>query len=260
MILFKPFNINYEEHRFSYPVIALIFGIVDSIVFFLSVTLIQNLFPRYVEENGWTVIKELILWAIVLFCIGLANFWLRDFIYENPQNLSINYLLEEIFHSYLFGFLIAGILTLSNLVYLIFSTTHKAADWNTIVQRVSDSMHQPKSQFVTIEAESKQDNISFDIADFIFARVDGNYVEFYVIDEKGYISRQIKRNTLKSVEKQLQSFKNIIRIHRSFLINIDHISSVKGNAQGYRLTINGFEEPIPVSRNYIQSFDSVMSG
>lgn len=260
MLLFKPFNINYEEHRFSYPVIALIFGIVDSIVFFLSVTLLQKLFPRYVEENRWTVLKELTLWAIVLFCIGLANFWLRDFIYVNTQNLSINYLLEEISHSYLFGFLVAGILTLSNLVYLLLSTVHKAADWNLIVQTVSDSIHQPVSQSVTIEAESEQDNINFDISEFIFARVDGNYVEFYVLDENGNIGRQIKRNTLKSVEKQLKAFKNIIRIHRSFLINIDYITSVKGNAQGYRLTVDGLDELIPVSRNYIQSFDSVMSG
>ncbi|PKD43724.1 hypothetical protein CWD77_09195 [Rhodohalobacter barkolensis] len=259
MYLFKPFDINYEEHRFSFAVIALIFGVVDSIVFFLSIILIQKLLPKFVEESKWTVLKELGLWAVILCSIGIANFFLRELVYVNPQNLSLDYLLEEITHSYLFGFLVASLLTLVNLVYLVLSTSHKASDWDTVVHEINTSIRQPKSQSVTIEAESEQDIISFDIADFIFARVDGNYVEFYLKDEQKNINRYIKRNTLKRIEKQLRPFKNVIRVHRSFLINIDYITSVQGNAQGYRLTIDGLEEVIPVSRSYIHSFDAVLS-
>jgi len=259
LILFKPFDITYTEHRFSFPVIALIFGLADSTTFFISAIVLQKLFPRITNENRWTLIKELGFWAVLLLFIGVTNFLLREFIYINPNNLSITYLLEEIAHSYLFGLLVATLLTLLNFSYLIISTTHKASDWNELLQKLSDSLEKPESNEITLQAETAQDSITFNLSDLIYIQVDGNYVEIYLRDEQGEIQRHIKRNTLKSVEQQLQPFPNTLRIHRSYLVNLNHITSVDGNAQGYQLALNGIDQSIPVSRSYIADFDAVMN-
>lgn len=260
MILFTPFNINYEEHRYPYFLIAVIFGVADSTTFFLSVALFRKAFPGFSDEQRWTVLREVTLWAFVLLCVGITNFLLRDFIYINPENTSLAYLFEEVAHSYLFGLLIASLLTLANFAYLIISTTHKASDWNQIVEKLNESLEKPKSEIVTIRAESEQEAITFDLCNLVYVTVDGNYLEIYLKNDEGDIDRHIKRNTLKNMEEQLQGFSNIIRVHRSYLINKDHIISVDGNAQGYQLVLNFVKSTIPVSRSYIPAFDTVMNG
>ena len=44
---------------------------------------------------------------------------------------------------------------------------------------------------------------------------------------------------------------HIIRCHRSFVVNLDHVIEVGGNAQGLKLHLNMLEDYIPVSRKYI---------
>ncbi|SMO72033.1 LytTR family DNA-binding domain-containing protein [Fodinibius sediminis] len=259
MLLFTPFNINYEEHRFAYPLIVLLFGIVDSLVFLGVMTLSLKFFPTFANEDQWTLLRELSIWAIILLLIGISNFLLRQFMYINPFNLSFGYLLEEIIHSYLFGLLAVSLLTLFNFAYQVISKTQKTADWNMMVQQINDSLEPPRAVPVTLRAPSENEEISFNLANFIFARVDGNYVEIYLREENGETTKHIKRNTLKNVEKQLQPYDNIQRIHRSYLVNCDYITGVEGNAQGYQLTIDGYDGLLSVSRSYISKFDAVMN-
>lgn len=259
ILLFQPFNINYAEHKFSFPVIALFFGIADSAAFLITILVIRSLFPAYASENSWTILRELSLWAVILLVVGFVNFLLRNLVYANPNNLSVGYLLEEIAHSYLLGLLVATLLTLVNFALLIVSTSNKASGWDELVHRLNESKTEPQSHSVTIRAESEQDEVTFDLADLLYVQVDGNYVEFYLRNDQDQIVRHIKRNTLKEVARQLQPFPNTIRVHRSYLVNLDHVTSVQGNAQGYRLTLTGTTSAIPVSRSYIPAFEAVMN-
>ena len=259
MLLFTPFNIDYSEHRYPYPLIAVVFGVVDSTVFFLTVVFMRELFPGYTDESRWTLAKELSLWAIVLFVIGIANFLLREFIYINPENLSAAYLLEEILHSYLVGFLIVALLTFGNFVRLILSTSRKASLLNALIRQPGEAEKGTVPVKVTVEAETEQDTITFDLADLVYVKVDGNYVEFHLLEDEGRAARHIKRNTLKNVERQLEDYQNAVRVHRSYLVNVDHLTSVDGNAQGYRLQLEGTGRTIPVSRSYLSAFDAVIN-
>jgi DNA-binding LytR/AlgR family response regulator len=129
-----------------------------------------------------------------------------------------------------------------------------------MIQQINDSLETLKPTPVTITAASEQDKIDFDLADFIYAHVDGNYVEFFLLNEDGNVECHIKRNTLKNVEEQLEKFGRVLRVHRSYLVNCNYIAKVEGNAQGYRLTFPGVEEKVAVSRRYISRFDNVMNG
>ena len=63
---------------------------------------------------------------------------------------------------------------------------------------------------------------------------------------------------MKELESALSPYSNIIKTHRSFLVNLLHIHSVSGNAQGYKLHLSNFDEPVPVSRNMIEDFNARM--
>jgi DNA-binding LytR/AlgR family response regulator len=50
----------------------------------------------------------------------------------------------------------------------------------------------------------------------------------------------------------------IYKTHRSYLVNLNYVEHVTGNAQGYKLHLNSHEEKIPVARNSIKNFEEKM--
>lgn len=79
----------------------------------------------------------------------------------------------------------------------------------------------------------------------------GNYVKVYHWkDEK--LCNQMIRNRMSDLEKQLAQHPNLLRCHRSHIINLDFIESIRGNASGYKIKLRHVEEEIPVSRSFTQ--------
>lgn len=107
----------------------------------------------------------------------------------------------------------------------------------------------PQDNTVTIQSEKTSGKLSFLIADLVVVEAQGNYCMFYLADGS-LISKKILHTTMKSLEEQLSEFSNIIRCHKSFMINIHHISKVSGNSRGYLLHFADDMESIPVSRGY----------
>jgi DNA-binding LytR/AlgR family response regulator len=60
------------------------------------------------------------------------------------------------------------------------------------------------------------------------------------------------------VELQLKKFKNIIRCHRSYIVNLENIENISGNLQGYQLNFKQYTEQVPVSRSYTKKIKSAI--
>ena len=86
----------------------------------------------------------------------------------------------------------------------------------------------------------------------MFAKSDGNYLEIYVNNQ----NKKLIRATLKHLEALLSTHPNIIKTHRSYLVNTNYIENIKGNAQGYQLQITDYI--VPVSRTMIPIFNTTM--
>lgn len=67
------------------------------------------------------------------------------------------------------------------------------------------------------------------------------------------------RNTLKNMEDQLLDIHSIMRVHKAFIVNLDQIQEINGNAQGYQLTMGDEKIKIPVSRTYMKKFIAKMA-
>ncbi|MEM9261690.1 MAG: LytTR family DNA-binding domain-containing protein, partial [Bacteroidota bacterium] len=67
------------------------------------------------------------------------------------------------------------------------------------------------------------------------------------------------RATLSGLEQQLRA-STILRCHRSYLVNPNHIRQARGNAQGLRLSLVALEEEVPVSRAYVSQLRALMIG
>ena len=68
--------------------------------------------------------------------------------------------------------------------------------------------------------------------------------------KEGKIQKTELRSTLTALKDDLP-YDNIFQCHRSFLVNINNISSAKGNSNGYQLRLSGCDDFIPVSRTFV---------
>lgn len=60
------------------------------------------------------------------------------------------------------------------------------------------------------------------------------------------------RSTLKQLEEELKEY-NIIRCHRSFMVNIDHIKLIEKQKDGLTIRLDHAKlTEVPVSKTYIQ--------
>ncbi len=85
-----------------------------------------------------------------------------------------------------------------------------------------------------------------------FIEAEGNYINVFYL-ENGVSQKKTLRCTLKQIEELFKDYSNIIRCHRAFIVNIDKIKHVDGNAQGYRLHIDDTDRTVLVSRAYATS-------
>lgn len=97
--------------------------------------------------------------------------------------------------------------------------------------------------------------LDVDSQNVLYAKAEGNYIDLFLRNG----SKTLKRLTMKRLENILDSYPNYIRTHRSYIVNINQIDSITGNAQGYKLQIKDCANIIPVSRNMISMFDEKMN-
>jgi len=76
-----------------------------------------------------------------------------------------------------------------------------------------------------------------------------NYSAFYYYKDNK-IFKELHRVSLKNAETQLLDCEDIMRCHKSYIVNIRHIKNITGNAQGYKLHFADLNFEIPVSRSF----------
>jgi DNA-binding LytR/AlgR family response regulator len=98
----------------------------------------------------------------------------------------------------------------------------------------------------------KGDNLSenFQLAadDFLFASANDNYTHIFYLRD-GLVQQVLFRVSVKSLSEQAAGAPSIFRCHKSFLVNLQQVAHISGNAQGYKLHLQQNEFSVPVSRS-----------
>jgi len=248
--LFEPFSMNAAEHKISSLWILIVHAFMPIPI---ALGYLFILHKTVKDTSKWTIGKEFLHLALILFFIGLASFFLRNFIYTNPDNWSFRYLWEEIRNTFLVGSLILVIILPLNLERLMIS------HFNFLKQIATPSSIIKSSNSIQINTPILGEHFKIDMKTFLFAKVESNYIEIVYTNLNGF-GKLLKRMTLKEFEEQLSSFPYVFKVHRSYLVNLQTIESISGNAQGYMLRLKNFSEgTIPVSRSKIQEFNRVFT-
>ena len=228
------------------------------------------LFPQFFKEQKWTIGKEIIFTLIIITTIATFNVVAGVFLWGG--NFSFANWLSMVFYTAVIGIAPAAVSILINQARLLkkYKTevavinenlpTHKnptieEAVFLPIQEVQIDAPKELEEVFspthITLQAENEKDNLTILYTTFIAATSADNYVKvFYQENEK--LKTAIIRTTLKRVEENTASFIQFFRCHRTAIVNMGLVQSVKGTAQGYRLQLPLLQEEIPVSRNLNQ--------
>ena len=111
----------------------------------------------------------------------------------------------------------------------------------------------PAENTIQFENENQKEKITVDCNSLCYIEAASNYTKIY-FEQKGKLSYTIVRMTLKKAAETVDPFPVFFRCHRAYIINLDKIEQVEGNAQGYKIKLKGLEHHLPVSRNLNDEF------
>jgi len=253
MLIFQPFGVsNYsgENKLFfesGYGAVTFIVLIIDLFVF-----------PLFLDEwfipQKWTVLKQMIWQAWILFSIGLGNFLYSSLFLKFAFGFYAFFIFQ--FYTLVVGIIPVLIITILHQNALLSENLKIANEINSDLNL--HTVKQVPDERVKITAENNKDKIEMNQSDFIYIGSTGNYVQVFYM-AKDEIKSALIRNTLKQIEEQVKDCTSIIKCHRAFLVNRDRILHVKGNSQGLRLVLRDTSEEIPVSRNYSKSLKEIVT-
>lgn len=107
-----------------------------------------------------------------------------------------------------------------------------------------------KNEYLELASENRAEKLRIKPEDLILVRSAENYVEvLYRQDES--LQKKLLRATMVNIEKQLEAFPEMVRCHRTCIVNTEKGVSLQRIPQGIRLRVPGYGESIPVSRQYL---------
>jgi hypothetical protein len=92
----------------------------------------------------------------------------------------------------------------------------------------------------------------------LYMEVQGNYVDVHYLDENRKISRKTIRTTIQQMEDALENYPDVVRCHRTYIVNIFHLKKINTSQQGLSLILKYVNKPISVSRTYRKNFRSFL--
>ncbi len=118
------------------------------------------------------------------------------------------------------------------------------------LKALSQNLKSNEKQVICIPIQNGYDYIT--INDIEYLEADGSYVHIFLIDKK----QKIVSKNLKYFEQTLESSANFVRVHRSFIINLNLMTSFSKSGRGTIIMQNGKE--VDLARDRRNSFLKIL--
>ncbi|MGB8194521.1 MAG: LytTR family DNA-binding domain-containing protein [Chitinophagaceae bacterium] len=257
LMIFKPFDLDFFPTQRLIK-IALVYALITFTCVFLSTYLFPVCLPASFSESAWTTGRQIIFTVSVIFFVGIVNFLvsplmvdttlsLRDAIWFQGITLAIGLLPVSIF-----------ILIRQNQLLKKFSgqaevIEKKLQEKNEMTATHENTTEKKNSNKVVFLGDYQNEKVELYPDDLYVITSASNYIKLFHLQQENLIY-SIIRSTLKKAEEIVVTQPNFFKCHRAYIINLDKVIHVEGNAQGYKVRIEGYDELIPVSRNLNTEF------
>ena len=258
LLLFQPFQL--DQFPFSrLALVAFVYGLVTFLCVLIVSIGLPLLFPFYYKEDKWTTGKEIFITMIVVIMVGIANYLVSPFLVNTTWKWSDAVWFQGITIAIAILPVSMFILFRQNHLLKRFSNDARLLDTKLQHKHETPTGSQPSVEQnalgnkVVIEGDYQQERVELFVDDIYLISSASNYIKVYHLrNEK--LEYLILRSTLKKAEETLRTFPCFFKSHRAYIINLDKVIHVQGNAQGYKVRLHGMEEVLPVSKNMNTEF------
>ncbi|MGN7784218.1 LytTR family DNA-binding domain-containing protein [Niabella sp. 22666] len=244
----QPFNIGHQNIEGNTFLTALIYASGAAIVMSIN-SLWLLLLPSWFKN--WTLGKDLLVLFYQLMSIGVG-LWLINSYAEASARQGYT---RAIFLAFAIGILPYVIVTVfKHSRYLRESL--KQAELMNLQLKAVQAGHPPlfakpedKSLFLVVP----KPGIRIPVPDFLYAESKGNNLHVFWLD-KEELKTEIFRCTIHEFTERNTIHSSFFRCHRSYIVNMDKVQQIQGNAAGYQLILHPQLMPVTVARSYVQAF------
>lgn len=240
LITLEPFD---TSNSFSYKHLRLAGYAICIVLPILVVHPFENyVYKRQVKR--WFVLSEFLYILVTLFLIFVCCFFYHFYVVSGASTLNT---------SYIWGFI--GTFGLPFTPIIVPLWLYLRSKYGVIEVPLQDKKHVIVEKSITIQGESKSETLTILESDFIYAQSQQNYVEVFYLT-KDEVQQKMLRSTLSNIIKQLP---NAWQVHRSYLVNLDYLTAVEGNARKRFMKISHIEDSIPISQKYYAALSKRLS-
>ena len=258
LVIFAPFNLDQYTVRKLFG-IALGYGLITVTCIFVASSVFPILVPEFFKEGSWTTGRQIILIAAIVFIVGLANYLVSPLFVDTRWNLKSVLWFQGI--TIIVALLPVTIYILSKQNRLLRKFSQQAEEIDEKLQRNIEAkgshvkaIEEKISQKLVLYGDYQNEKIEVFPEDLFLITSASNYIKVFHVQQKNMLVHSIIRSTLKKAEEAVSPYPGFFKCHRAFIVNLDKVVHVEGNAQGYKIKIDGHEELIPVSRSLNNEF------
>ncbi len=216
----------------------------------LALMITVFILPIFTKNRNWSLYQKLVYLIYTLNLIFVFN-TIYALLFFKPifKEMNILSLWGVIISSASFGTIYPLLLARAHLQR---NRTREGKQLSSSISHFPQTVkHTPNAhlRFITFYSKNHREIFRVREKDLIFLRALENYVAIYYLSNH-HLAKYLIRNTLKNIEKQLSKHKTIARCHKSYIVNLNRVQDIQGNAKGYKLTLDFVPEKIPVSRTW----------
>jgi len=225
---------------FTYGFIVILVSLIFSLV-------LPAIYPNTFDNDKWNVLKTILFFVMSVMAIGTI-ITIYAYHFDNSNKID--------FFSFLFTIMIRSIiLSFFPIILIVFYTERSLYKKNhfqaiEIISELRDEK-QPKqidNQIYTF-AKGTNDEIKISEKNLLYIKAEGNYC-LLVYNENSILKNKLVRSSLKKIEHLTNNSNRFVRCHKSYIVNLNKISNVIGNAKGYTFYFKNYKFQIPVSRSF----------
>jgi len=243
LIIFQPFNLNLGFSKVNAP-ISIIFTFF-TIAGMVALSLTQFAF-RSLFNVKLTTRLSFLMWSFVEFFFIALAIHTVDVIMLDLYFFDVNEFLLNLKHTslvvvlpYFLGILLLHVQEQLQVVQELTVKINKSA-------RNNDN--------VTINDEKGKAAMNIAVRNIIYFKSEDNYILLYYKQDQE-LKKELIRTNLKKLEQELD-LPNLIRIHRSYMINSQNLISAVKTAKGYKVKMDDeVVHHLPVSTTYQKVFE-----
>jgi DNA-binding LytR/AlgR family response regulator len=267
LLIFQPFGLDdWETSGKALKILG--FGLVTMLVMMADSLLLPILFPRYFSDQDWTVGREIIRTLLLIVVIAIGNRLYLAWLF-NTTALSHGWL-PILGMTFIVGiFPTIGAVLLNYIIQLRKYSRAAAAisDQSDLSQSQEPWLREQVSAvrptdipapMLNLIADNEKDSLTLRADKLLFIESTDNYCTVVYIDHTtAGIEQSLKpllRTSLSRLETQIATSlgagAHVVRCHRSYIVNLNRVERVSGNAQGYKLHLYGGQFQVPVARRF----------